>query len=182
MIARIKKTILQFFTTIDKVRINNQIKAPQLRVISFDNRNLGVMSTGDAQSLALEQSLDLVEISPHSDPPVAKIIDFDKYRYEKEKSERKEKKLQKTGSLKHIQLSVRAAKNDLQIRLKQLTGFLEDKHPVEICLRLRGREKFLTDFAYKKMNEFLGMIDVEYKIVNELKKVGNGLSITIIKK
>ena len=119
-------------------------------------------------------------------PPVARIVDYDKYRYEKDKAERKEKKGQKGGSLKQIQISVREQKNDLLVKLKRLAKFLNDDYQGEIMLRLRGREKAHPEFAIQKLNDFLGMLgteyQIEYKLVSPIKKNGRGFGVTIIKK
>jgi len=132
--------------------------------------------------MAEEKGLDLVLVAGQAKPPVARIVDYDKYRYEREKAEKKEKKGQKGGSLKQIQISVREQKNDLMVKLKRMNKFLEDDYQVEIILRVRGREKAHPEFAEQKLKDFLGMLDMEYKVVSPIRKSGRGLGITIIKK
>lgn len=109
-------------------------------------------------------------------------MSFDKYRYLKEKEEKKERLAQKSSALKQVQISVRAAKNDLVIKVHKLEEFLGEGHPVEIRLRLRGREKGNKAWAFQKMNEFLKMITAEYKVLSEPKSGGFGITAQIIKK
>jgi translation initiation factor IF-3 len=135
-----------------------------------------------ALKLAEEKGLDLIEIAPTAQPPVAKIISFDKFRYRKEKELKKQKSTQKIGELKEIRISVREAKNDLQIKTRKIEEFLGKNHRVVIAVTLRGREKMFKDFARQKLEEFLEMITVEYKIVAEPKFGGKGLIVQIIKK
>jgi len=135
-----------------------------------------------ALKLAEDKELDLIEISAAAKPPVAKIISFDKFRYQKEKEAKKQKSTQKVSELKQIQLSARAAKNDLEIKVKKLEGFLDKGHKVEIFLRLKGREKYNRNWARYKLEEFLKMITAEYKITLEPRFVGQGLTMQIIKK
>jgi len=167
------------YNNIEKYRINNQIKAPELRVIDELDKNLGVMPLEAALKLAAEKGLDLIEIAPKAVPPVAKIISFDKFRYQKEKEERKKEKLSKTLELKQIQISLRAAKNDLEIKAKKVEEFLVKGHPVAIVLRLRGREKYNKPFAFQKLEEFSKFIKTEYKVLREPKIGGQGISVNI---
>ncbi len=132
-----------------------------------------------ALKLAGEKELDLVEISAAAKPPVAKIISFDKFRYQQEKEAKKQRATQKFSELKQIQISARAAKNDLEIKVKRLEEFLEKGYKVEIFLRLRGREKYNRNWAHYKLEEFLKMISVEYKITLEPKFGGQGMIMQI---
>lgn len=132
--------------------------------------------------MAKDQGLDLVEVVPNANPPITKITSFDKYRYQKDKKDKEERKAQKTAGIKRVQITVRAAKNDLEVKLRQLEKFMNDGHQVEIYVRLRGREKGQKDWAKKKLNEFLGMISVEYKTIGEPKFGGGGLLIQILPK
>lgn len=135
-----------------------------------------------ALKLAESRGLDLIEIAPTSQPPVAKIINFDKFRYQKEKELKKQKLTQKIGELKQIRLSARAAKNDLGIKAKKTEEFFNKGYKVEIMLRLKGREKYNRDWARYKLEEFLKMITVEYKITMEPRFGGQGLVMQMSKK
>ena len=147
-----------------------------------DGTALGVMPKARALELAKEQGVDLIEIAANAKPPVAKLISFDKYRYQKEKEVKKERLSQKTAGLKQIQISARAAQNDLLIKVRQLEKFLSEGHQVEIQLRLRGREKYNKPWAYQKLDEFLKMITIEYKLLSTPKFGGRGLGVHITKK
>jgi len=153
-----------------------------LRVVDETGKNLGIMPREAALKLAESRGLDLIEIASTSQPPVAKIISFDKFRYQKEKELKKQKSTQKTAELKQVRLSSRAAKNDLGIKAKKTEEFLNKGHKVEIMLRLKGREKYNRDWARYKLEEFLKMITVEYKITLEPRFVGQGLIMQMSKK
>ncbi len=169
--------------SITKPRINSLITAPELRVIDETGKNLGVLKREEAIALAKpETGLDLIEIAPTAKPPVARLMSYDKYRYEAAKLARKERLSQKGGGLKHVQISARAAANDLQIKVRQLEKFLAEGHQVEIQMRLRGREKYNKDWARQKLAEFLKMITVEYKALNEPRFGGQGMNMQIAKK
>lgn len=170
-----------YITIIQQYKINNQIKASELRIIGEDGENLGVMPFEAALKLAKEKNLDLIEIAPTVKPPVAKIISYDKFRYQKEKELKKAKAGQKTSELKQIQISLAEAKNDLEIKIKKLEGFLNEGDKVNIVLFLKGREKYNKQWAYQKLNEFLKMILIDYKITVEPKFMGRGITMQIAK-
>ncbi len=140
------------------------------------------MKTSDAIRLSLEKDLDLIETVPTANPPIARIMSFDKYRYQEEKKEKKERLAQKTIGIKQIRISARAQKNDLLVKIKQLEKFLNDGHPTEIIMRLRGREKYNKEWAFKKIKEFLGLITVPYQTLSDPKFSGNGLIVQVTKK
>ena len=169
---------------IPNFKINNQITAPEVRVINEQEENLGVMPLATALQTAREKGLDLVEINGAAVPPIAKIIAYDKFRYQQEKKEKKQKAAQRAGSgSKQIQISVREQKNDLLMKVGRIAEFFEEGHPVEILLQVRGREKANMSFAKGKLNEFLGMITVPYKPMGPIGPGGRGgLMIIIAKK
>ena len=153
-----------------------------MRIIGENGENLGIMSREDALRLASPESgLDLIEVVAKADPPVARLMSYDKYRYEREKAEKKERKAHKFAEMKRVQISARAAENDLLTKIKQLEKFLTEGHQVEVFVRLRGREKYNRDWANKKLTEFLQMIKMEYKVLSA-PKFAQGLSIQIAKK
>lgn len=135
------------------------------------------------QALALTSpGIDLIEIVPDADPPVARVMSFDKYRYEREKAMKKERREQKTAGVKQIQISARAAENDLRIKIKQLEEFLAENHPIEVQMRLRGREKYMKDWAKGRMRDFLAMITAEHRVLAEPKFAGRGMIAHVVKK
>ena len=153
-----------------------------MRVIDEQGKNLGVLKREDAFGLAKEKGLDLIEIAATASPPVARIMSFDKFRYLKEKEDKKQKQAQKTKELKHVRITPRAAGNDLQVKARMADKFLQDGHRVEINLFLRGREKGNKEWGFMKLREFLEMIKTPYEIVMEPKAGGRGLIAQITKK
>jgi translation initiation factor IF-3 len=166
-----------------KVKINSAITAPQMRVIDAEGKNLGVLSREEALKLARpDEGLDLIEIAPGAKPPVARVMSYDKYRYELEKAKKKERQAQKGAGMKQVQISARAAENDLMIKIRQLEKFLNEGHQVEIQMRLRGREKGNKQWAQQKFQEFLKMIPFEYKVMSFPKFGGRGMIAQVGKK
>lgn len=153
-----------------------------MRVIDEAGANIGVLPLAEALKLAKEKGLDLIEIAPMAKPPVAKIMNYDKYRYQEEKKLKKQRAGQKTIELKMVRISARAAEHDLQIKADKVNEFLNDGNVVEIQLVLRGREKANKDWARQKLLEFLKMIDPEHKVVMEPKYGMRGFSAQVAKK
>ncbi len=141
------------------------IKFPQLRVIIAESgENLGVISTKEALNKSLELGLDLVLISDKSNPPVAKIIDYGKHRYEKKKAEKQQLKNQKVSEMKEVRLSVNIGMHDLEIKIKKAFEFIERGDKVRVTLKLRGREIPLKDMAKEKMKHFINSLDSIAKV------------------
>jgi len=120
----------------------------------------------------------LVLVTENAKPPIAKITDFDKFRYQREK-ELKKQRQQKTADQKRVQISPREGAHDLGFKLKRLEGFLQDGNKVEIQMTLRGREKGMKDFAKEKFTEFIDRIETPYKLTREIKPGGRGLTALI---
>lgn len=152
-------------------------------MIDEAGKNLGVMKREDALALAKpDLGIDLIEIVSAANPPLARLMSFDKYRYERVKQIKKERLAQKGGGLKQVQISARAATNDLLIKARLADKFILEGHQVEINMRLRGREKYNKDWARKKIEEFTGMITAEHKRISEPKFAGRGMSMLVSKK
>ena len=152
-------------------------------MIDETGNNLGVMKREAALALVKpDLGIDLIEIVSTSNPPVARLMSFDKYRYERVKQMKKDRLAQKGGGLKQVQISARAATNDLLIKAKLADKFLLEGHQVEINMRLRGREKYNRDWARKKLEEFTAMITAEHKRISEPKFGGRGMAMLIAKK
>ena len=126
--------------TISDLMINEQIRDKEVRVIGADGEMIGIMSSKEAQALAREAELDLVKISPNAKPPVCKIIDYGKYRYEQARKEKEAKKKQKTIEIKEIRLSPNIEENDLNTKVANARKFLTKGDRVKVTLRFRGRE------------------------------------------
>lgn len=132
--------------------------------------------------MAQDQSLDIIEIGPNAKPPVARIMDYDKYRYQREKENRKQRQAQKSKGLKQVQITPRSALNDLQIKARKLEEFLQEGHQVSIQLSMRGREKYNRDWSLKKLREFMQLIQVPYVVNMPPRPGGRGLIMQISKK
>ena len=148
-----QKNISKFF------RKNQQIRVPEVRLISDTGEQLGIVPTSEAMQKAQDDGLDLVEVNPTVSPPVCKIVDSGKMLYEQEKKERKQKAKQKKVEIKGIRLSVGIAENDLMIRVKQTEKFLGKRDKVQILVQLRGREKAHPEKAYDIIEKFLTLIN-----------------------
>ena len=142
---------------ISELMINEQIRDREIRLIGEDGEQLGIMSARDAMKLAREANLDLVKIAPTAKPPVCKIIDYGKYRYEQARREKEARKKQKTIDVKEIRLSPNIDTNDLNTKVNQARKFVSGGNKVKVAVRFRGRElahtavgkTILEDFAQK---------------------------------
>lgn len=162
-------------------RINQFIKAPNLRVIDDTGKQLGVISLPEALKAAQERGLDLIEISPTADPPVAKIMDYGKWRYNQDKKEREKKQKSKAVENKAMRLSVNIGLHDLKIKAGQIDKFLQEGNIVSIQLRLKGREKAHKDFAEVKIKDLLAMLETAHKVIQPIKVMPNGIVTAIAK-
>ncbi len=167
---------------VPRVSINQFIRAFELRVIDENGQNLGVIPTRDALSLAQMKGLDLIEIAPSAKPPVARIMSFDKYRYQEAKKAKEIRSGQKKQEQKQVRIGLGSALNDLMIKAAKVEEFLNEGHYVEIMMALFGREKGKRDLARVKLNDFLKLIKTEFKITSMMKFGMKGLLIQIVKK
>jgi translation initiation factor IF-3 len=131
--------------------VNNAIRAPQLRVIDADGKQLGILPRQEALRLAEERDLDLVEVAPNANPPVVKLLDFGKYQYEKAKREREARKARKDIEVKEIRLRPKTGEHDLAFKVRQARSFLEDGAKVKVRVRFRGREITHPEVARAQM-------------------------------
>ncbi len=151
----------------DGPRVNGSITARQIRVIDADGEMRGVMTPKDAIALAEESGLDLVEISPNADPPVCKILDYGKYKYEMQKKAAEARKKQKVIDIKEIKLRPTIDDHDFGIKMKAAKSFLEEGDKVKITLRFRGREMAHQEVAYKVMGRVRQELDAVGKVESE---------------
>ncbi len=166
----------------DHVRINQSIKAKELRVIGVSGENLGVISTEEALKIAEEANLDLIEISPTAQPPVAKIMDYGKYQYEIKKKAREIKAKSHVTETKGVQVKIGTGDHDLNLKAKRVAEWLTEGHRVKIDLFLWGRYKYMEEaFLKERLERFLKIIPVEYKIADEIKRSPKGFSTTLEK-
>lgn len=150
--------ILEHFLTFSAIskhlRVNRQIRVPTVRLIDEEENQLGEKSLEEALKLAEEAGVDLVEVAPKAVPPVCKLLDYGKYLYRQNKIEQKHKKMQKQSEMKGIRISFRIDTHDLDTKIKQARGFLEDRNSVKVTLVFKGREAAHADLARAKLKLF----------------------------
>lgn len=143
-----------FFISKDAPQLNGEIRDKELRVISDTGEQLGIMSAKEAQALADARGVDLVKIAPQAKPPVAKIMDYSKYRYEQAKREKENRKKQKVVETKEIRLSPNIDIGDFNTKVKQAEKFLAKGDKLKVSIRLRGREMARPEIAENNMTRF----------------------------
>jgi translation initiation factor IF-3 len=144
-------------------RVNESIRDYEVRLIDDEGKMQGVVNTREAISMAKEKGLDLVEVDPNSKPPVCKIIDYGKYKYEQKKKQQEAKKKQVVVDIKEVQFRPNIDKHDFDFKLKHITRFLEDGDKVKVCIVFRGREmahKQLGDILVTRIKEAVSQIAV----------------------
>jgi len=168
------------YTPKDKTRINNAIKARELRVIGPKGENLGVITTLEALKIAEEANLDLIEISPNANPPVAKIIDFGQHRYESKRKASEMKAIAHVTETKSVQVKIGTGEHDQQLKAKRAAEWLNDGHRVKVDLFLWGRYKYMEEvFLKERLERFLKIIPADYKLADDIKKSPKGFTCTI---
>lgn len=141
-------------TTISELMINEKIRDKEIRLIGQDGEQLGIMSSREAMKLAREADLDLVKIAPKAKPPVCKIIDYGKYRYEMARKEKEAKKKQRTMEVKEVRLSPNIDTNDLNTKANQARKFISKGDKVKVTLRFRGREMTHVNYSKQILDNF----------------------------
>ncbi|MDR1123880.1 MAG: translation initiation factor IF-3 [Elusimicrobiota bacterium] len=164
------------------LRKNEQIRVPEVRLINSDGAMLGITNTREALAKAREQELDLVEISPTAQPPVCKILDYSKYLYEQGKKNKDAKRKQKTTALKEIRLKSRIASHDLDVKVKQIEGFLRKKDMVRVYVMFYGRENQHKDIGFTMLNEMKTRLAEAGDIDGGIQTQGNRVTVTFIPK
>ena len=150
--------------------INEQIRDKEIRLIDENGEQLGIVSSREAQKIADERKLDLVKIAPTAKPPVCRIMDYGKYKFDQAKKEKEARKKQKTVDVKELRLSPSIDTHDVQVKVKKANEFLKDGDKVKISIRFRGREighskvgmQIMEDFA--KATEEFGTVDKQPKM------------------
>jgi translation initiation factor IF-3 len=164
------------------VRINNQIRSREVRVVDPDGENLGVMLTTDAIKRAEELSLDLIEISSTSKPPIAKITDYGKFQYEQKKKANTSKLKAHKTETKVIQIKIGTGEHDLNLKAKRISGWLKEGNRVKLDLFLIGRSKYMEfGFLKERLERILKLVSEEYKIADGPKKGPKGLTLILEK-
>lgn len=167
------------FSPASFVRVNGKIRAREVRVIDAHEKNLGVLSLNDALALARQQGVDLVEISPNANPPVCRIVDFGKFRYEQSKKDKDSKKHQHASTVKEVQLSPRIDPHDLGIKVGHAIDFLCGDMKVKVALKFRGREMAHTEFGFEVIRKFLAEIAPYGHPDFDPKLIGRGINVMV---
>ena len=144
--------------------MNDEIRVPQVRVIDENGEMLGVLTAREAQHRAFAVGLDLVEISPNADPPVCKILDYGKFKYEQQKKKNEAKKKQKIVEIKEVKVRPNIDENDYQVKMRAMKGFLAEGDKVKVTLRFRGREMAHQDLGVKVLERIRGDLDETAKV------------------
>ena len=165
-----------------EVRVNDQIKSPQVRVIGIDGNQIGILKIAEANRLATEAGLDLVEIVPTADPPVCKIIDFGKYKYEQSKKEKIQKKKQHVIHIKEIRLSPKIEQHDIDFKIKHARKFLEQGDKVKFNILFKGRQIAHKEFGDQLFEKIISELSEVAKVESEPQFEGRNMVAVLIKK
>lgn len=161
----------------EKIRINREIRAKELRVIGKEGENLGVLSLEDALRNAEEAGLDLIEISPNAIPPVAKVMDYGKFQYELKKRESAARAKAKVSETKEVQIKVGTGENDMRLKAKKAAEWLAEGHRVRIELFLKGRYKGMEEaFLKSRLEKFLLLIPYSYRLAEPITRAPKGFA------
>lgn len=164
----------------ERVRMNEGIRARELRVIGPNGENFGILPTREALDKASSIGLDLIEISPNATPPVAKITDYGKFKYEQKKKEKDVKAKAHVTETKVVQVKIGTSERDMHIKASKSASWLREGHRVKVDLFLWGRYKYMDfNFLKERLDRFLAIIPESYKIADEIKKSPKGLSVVI---
>lgn len=156
----------------DGPRINREIKAKEVRLINYNGENVGVVSLAEALKIAQEVGLDLIEISPQVTPPVCKVLDYGKYKYEMQKKKNEAKKNQKVVSIKELKLRPMIDTHDYEVKVKQAKKFLAQGDKVKFTMRYKGREMSANDLGKEILNKLLEDLDGLCKVDSAPKMEG----------
>lgn len=159
--------------------MNEAIRAPELRVIDAEGKQLGVLSRAEALQMARDQELDLVEISADADPPVVKIIDWGKYNYQRTKQQQQNRKNAKTLDVKQMRLGLKIGEHDLQTKLGKVSKFLEAGHKVKITVFFRGRELAHKDIGFKLADKIISQFGDTINVDQQPQLNGKQLSFVV---
>ena len=163
-----------------KTKINHQIRAKELRVITDTGEILGVLSLSEALVKAEALGMDLIEISPNAVPPVAKIMDYGKFQYQQNKKQKEAKSRSHITETKTLQVKIGTSEHDLELKAKNASKWLKEGHRVKIDLFLAGRSKYADmEFKKERLGRILTLISEEYKVSGEPTKSLKGLTIIL---
>jgi translation initiation factor IF-3 len=161
------------------VKVNGKIRAREVRVIGVDGQQLGVLSLGEAINLARTHGVDLVEVAPNATPPVCRLVDFGKFRYEQAKKEKEAKKHQHANKVKEIQLSPTIDPHDFSVKLSHSIDFLCEEMKVKVTLRFRGREMAHQEYGFQVVEKFIKEITPYGHPDSPAKLIGKGINVML---
>ncbi|MCK5022178.1 MAG: translation initiation factor IF-3 [Candidatus Pacebacteria bacterium] len=165
------------------VKINNQIKASELRVLDGEGKNLGVMPTSEALAKAKELNLDLIEISSTSKPPLARIMDYGKFQYDQKKRLNAARVKEVKTKTKVVQVKIGTGEHDLNLKAKRISEWLQEGNRIKLDLFLIGRTKYMDfNFLKERLERVLRLVSVEYKVADGPKKSPKGLTVILERK
>ncbi len=162
--------------------LNEDIRDKEVRVVGADGSQLGIMSAADARKLAYERNLDLVKIAPQATPPVCKIMDYGKYRFEQQKREKEQKKNQKVVEIKEIRLSLNIGDHDFETKLGHAQRFLQEGNKVKASIRFRGREMAHASMGTDVMKRFAEALSEQANVEKEPKLEGRSMQMFLAPK
>src|SRR6185295_13684009 len=164
----------------ERVRMNDGIRAPEVRVLGPEGENFGILPLREAQAKARELGYDLIEVSPNANPPVCRITDYGKFKYEQKKKDKEVKSRAHVSETKEAQVKIGTSENDMRIKANKIAEWLKEGHRVKIDLFLWGRYKYMEfNFLKERLERFMAIIPESYKIADEIRKSPKGLSIAI---
>ncbi len=161
------------------VRVNGKIRAREVRAIGVDGKQLGVLPLGEALNMARASGVDLVEIAPNAIPPVCRLVDFGKYRYEQAKRDKESRKHQHATRVKEVQLSPKIDPHDLSVKTEHAVDFLCEDMKVKIALKFRGREMAHTEYGFQVIRKFITDVAPYGHPDFEPKLIGRGINVMI---
>ncbi|MEN3038960.1 MAG: translation initiation factor IF-3 [Candidatus Kryptonium sp.] len=160
-----------------ELRINEQIKVPKVRVVDENGQSLGIMNTRDALRLAEERGFDLVEVAPHANPPVCRLMDYGKYKYEKQKEEKLQKKQKSASVLKELRFHPNTGEHDFQFKARHAKEFILDGHKVKAQVIFKGREILHTEFGERILKKLIEFLSDVARVEQDIRLEGNSMSV-----
>jgi translation initiation factor IF-3 len=164
----------------ERIRMNESIRAKEVRVLGPEGENFGVLPIKEAIAKAMELGLDLIEISPNATPPVCRVTDYGKFKYEQKKKDKDIKSKAHTTETKEAQVKIGTSTNDMNIKASKIAEWLREGHRVKVDLFLWGRYKYMEfEFLKDRLERFLAIIPETFKLADDIKKSPKGLSVVI---
>ena len=166
----------------ERVRVNDKIRAPQVRLIAADGEQLGVVGMDEALRHAAEAALDLVEVAPNASPPVCRIMDYGKYKYEQAKKTQEAKKKQAQTQVKEVKLRPKIDEHDFQTKMRNARRFLEDRNRVKITVQFRGREIAYADSGFRLMEKVADTVEDVASVESPPSRMGRLMHMILVPK